>query len=44
MGTKVAPPYATLVLEYLEENLYEKISCTIDTHFSDFCDITSEDF
>jgi len=36
MGTKVAPTYATLVLGYLEEKLYEKILCTIDRDFSDF--------
>ena len=30
MGTKVVAVYATLVLEYIEENIYEK---EFDSHF-----------
>ncbi len=36
MGTKVAPTYATLVLGYLEEKLYEKMAISKDPGFSSF--------
>lgn len=36
MGTKVAPTYATLVLGYLEDILYDKIEQSSGTEFSDF--------
>ncbi|MCG7874810.1 MAG: GIY-YIG nuclease family protein [Candidatus Thiodiazotropha endolucinida] len=34
MGTKVAPTYATLVLAFLEEKLYEKIKTEKDENFA----------
>ena len=34
MGTKMAPTYATLVLGYLEEKLYEKVGEQFDMEFS----------
>ena len=33
MGTKFAPIYATLVLAYLEENLYKQAEKEFDTNF-----------
>jgi hypothetical protein len=36
MGTKVAPTYATLVLGFLEETLYEKITITKGLGLSSF--------
>lgn len=36
MGSKFAPIYATLVLAYLEEKLYEKAAQEFDTNFSTY--------
>ena len=34
MGTKMAPTYATLVLGFLEHNLYENLRCKYGEEFS----------
>ena len=34
MGTKVAPTYATLVLAFLEENMYKTVQIEKDENFA----------
>ena len=36
MGTKMVPPYATLVLGYLEQKLYEQLGIKYENEFSPY--------